>query len=101
MTDQETAFRERLAKGSDATFLREMIGYAAQRLMELETEALCGAGTVSAVRSGGCSAATATASGTGRPERAPWSCVSSSCAAALTFLASWSRAAQRRRRCRW
>jgi transposase-like protein len=24
--------------------LREMIGFAAQRLMELETEALCGAG---------------------------------------------------------
>ena len=44
MTDQETALRELLAKGSDATFLCEMIGYAAQRLMELETEALCGAG---------------------------------------------------------
>jgi putative transposase len=32
-----------LEKGSDATFLREMIGFAAQHLMELETNALCGA----------------------------------------------------------
>jgi putative transposase len=43
MTDQETALRELLAKGSDASVLREMIGFAAQRLMELETEALTGA----------------------------------------------------------
>ena len=43
MTDQESALRELLAKGSDASLLREMIGFAAQRLMELETEALTGA----------------------------------------------------------
>ena len=43
MTDQETALRELLAKGSDASLLREMIGFAAQRLMELETEQRCGA----------------------------------------------------------
>ena len=43
MTDHEIALRELLAKGSDATFLREMIGFAAQRLMELETETLTGA----------------------------------------------------------
>ncbi len=43
MTDHETALRELLAKGSDAKFLREMIGFAAQRLMELETETLTGA----------------------------------------------------------
>jgi hypothetical protein len=30
--------------GSVASFLRDMIGYAAQRLIELETESLCGAG---------------------------------------------------------
>jgi transposase-like protein len=44
MTDDKIALRDLLEKGSDATFLREMIGFAAQRLMELETDALCGAG---------------------------------------------------------
>ncbi len=44
MTDDKIALRDLLEKGSDATFLREMIGFAAQRLMELETEAVCGAG---------------------------------------------------------
>jgi len=36
MTEQETALRELLAKGTDAFFPREMIGFAAERLMELE-----------------------------------------------------------------
>jgi len=44
MTDDKIALRALLEKGSDATFLREMIGFAAQRLMALETESLCGAG---------------------------------------------------------
>lgn len=44
MTDDKIALRELLEKGSDATFLREMIGFAAQRLMQLESESLCGAG---------------------------------------------------------
>ena len=35
MTDQETALRELLTKGTDASVLREMIGFAAERLMEL------------------------------------------------------------------
>ena len=38
------ALRELLEKGSDATFLREMIGFAAHRLMELDAEGACGAG---------------------------------------------------------
>ena len=38
-----SALRELLEKGSDATFLREMIGFAAERLMALEAETLCGA----------------------------------------------------------
>ena len=44
MTDDKIALRELLEKGSDTTLLREMIGFAAQRLMELETDTLCGAG---------------------------------------------------------
>ena len=40
MTDDKIALRTLLEKGSDATFLREMIGFAAQRLMELKSESL-------------------------------------------------------------
>jgi len=43
MTDDKIALRELLEKGSDPTFLREMIGFAAERLMALETDGLCGA----------------------------------------------------------
>ena len=43
MTDEQTALRELLAKGADASFLREMIGFAAERLTELEVGALTGA----------------------------------------------------------
>src|SRR3546814_14409642 len=44
MTEDKIALRALLEKGSDATFLREMIGFAAQRLMEFESESLFGAG---------------------------------------------------------
>jgi len=44
MTEDKIALRALLEKGSGARFPREMIGYAAQRLMELEAEGLCGAG---------------------------------------------------------
>jgi putative transposase len=43
MTDETMALRQMLEKGSDATFLREMIGFPAQRLMELEVGELTGA----------------------------------------------------------
>ena len=43
MTDDETALRALLAKGTDASVLREMIGFAAERLMELEVGGLTGA----------------------------------------------------------
>jgi putative transposase len=43
MTEQETALRDLLAKGTDPSFLRGMIGFAAERLMELEVGALTGA----------------------------------------------------------
>lgn len=44
MTKEQTALRDLLAKGSDASFLREMIGFAAERLMELEVGEITGAG---------------------------------------------------------
>ena len=43
MTEDKIDLRALLEKGSDAAFLREMIGFAAERLMQLETEGLCGA----------------------------------------------------------
>ena len=43
MTDDTIALRALLEKGSDASVLRDMIGFAAHRLMELETETRCGA----------------------------------------------------------
>ncbi len=42
MTDDRSALRALLEKDSDATFLREMIGLAAEELMPLDTEAACG-----------------------------------------------------------
>ena len=44
MTDEMMALRSMLEKGTDADLLREMIDFAAQRLMELEVAALTGAG---------------------------------------------------------
>ena len=44
MTDEMKALRSMLEKGRDADVLREMIGFAAERLMELEVQALTGAG---------------------------------------------------------
>ena len=43
MIYETLALRELLQKGVDASLLREMIGFAAQRRMELETGPLCGA----------------------------------------------------------
>jgi putative transposase len=43
MTDDSIALRELLEKSADAHLLREMIGFAAERLMELEVRALTGA----------------------------------------------------------
>ena len=44
MTDDRIALRELLEKSADADLLREMIGFAAERLMELEVQSLTGAG---------------------------------------------------------
>jgi hypothetical protein len=43
MTDEMMRFRTLLEKSSDADLLRDMVGFAAQRLMELEVESLTGA----------------------------------------------------------
>ena len=43
MTDDTMALRSLLEKSPDADFLREMIGFAAQRLMDLEVQGLTGA----------------------------------------------------------
>jgi len=43
MTDEVMALRAMLEKGTDADLLREMIGFAAERLMELEVQGLTGA----------------------------------------------------------
>jgi putative transposase len=44
MTEEIIALRALLEKSSDADLLREMVGFAAQRLMELEVAGLTGAG---------------------------------------------------------
>ena len=43
MTDDRIVLCALLEKSSDADLLREMIGFAAERLMELEVQALTGA----------------------------------------------------------
>ena len=43
MTNEMMSLRTLLEKSSDADLLREMVGFAAQRLMELEVESLTGA----------------------------------------------------------
>ena len=43
MTDDMMNLRAALEKSADSDFLREMIGYAAHRLMELDIESLTGA----------------------------------------------------------
>ena len=44
MTDDSIALRELLEKSADADLLREMIGFAAERLMALEVQGLISAG---------------------------------------------------------
>ena len=43
MTDEMMSLRALMEKSSDTDLLREMIGFAAHRLMELEVESLTGA----------------------------------------------------------
>ena len=95
MADDKIALRELLEKGSDTTLLREMIGFAAQRLMDLETGTLCGAGHGERSES---RTATAIATATGRPGPELSNAASRSCAAAATSPASWNHDEWPRRR---
>jgi len=66
MTDQMMSLRTLLEKSSDADLLREMVGFAAQRLMELAVESLTGAAHGERSWTGSITAM-AIATGCGRP----------------------------------
>jgi hypothetical protein len=71
MTKDTTNLRSLVEKSADADLLREMIGFAAERLMTLEVGAKTGGGTASRMPSGLPSAtAIATGLGTGGHRRA-------------------------------
>ena len=97
MTEDMMSLRTLLEKSSDVDLLREMVGFAAQRLMELEVETLTGAAH-GARDPDRINQRNGYRDRSGRPAPGQWSCASPSCAGAATSQASWSRAAWPRRR---
>jgi Transposase, Mutator family len=83
MTTEMMDLRSLVEKTPDADLLREMIGFAAQRLMGIEVQALTGAATAKRARPA-LPSATFIAIATGRPAPARSSCASPSCARAAT-----------------
>ena len=98
MTDDMMTLRALLEKSSDADLLREMIGFAAQRLMELEVEGLTGAGARRAQRRSDQPAQRLPRPGLGDPRRHGRAAHPEAAGRAATSPASWSRAGWPRRR---
>lgn len=94
MTGDKIDLRELLEKGFGSTFLREMIGFAAQRLMEPEMEGLWRAGQAQRRPAEPSEMATAT----GRRGQVPRSCGSASAERIPDSWRLWSHAGQPRRR---
>ena len=97
MTKPMRDLRALVEKSADADLLREMIGFAAERLMDLEVGARTGAAYGEKPPTGW-RRGTAIATGTGRPGPALSNCASRACAAARTFRRSSSHGEPSRRR---
>jgi hypothetical protein len=96
MTDDRMALIELIEKGADGDLVRDLLAFAAERMMELEVEARTGA--PAGQRSPDRLTHRNGYRGPGRRVRAGSSWRSRSCARVPTFPRSWSRDARPRRR---